>query len=213
MNHTAWTAGLRAPVPVHGPARLTDDWWHFCRSMRDDIELRQKGEGRPGFERLACIRPLAAGTVIDDGDLTITAIRTRQPPLIETFALRIDAAGKSVVFSDDTADHPPVAQRARGADLLIHEAMLANAIECLAARAGSRGDKLQEHLLGTHIRAEHAARIASAAGVGAQAIHHLIPADDPACTDTRWRGAVRPHWNGQLHVGTDETTISLEDIA
>ncbi len=209
MNHTAWTAGLRPPVPVHGPARLADDGWHFCRSMRDDIELRQTGEGRPGFEPLVCIRPLAAGTVIDDGDLTITAIRTRQPPAIETFALRIDTAGKSGVFSGDIAEQPPEAQLARGADLHIH-ATPANAIDRLAARIGGRGDKLQKHLLRTHTRAEDAARIA---GVGAPALHHLIPADDPACTDTRRCDTLRPHWNGQLHVGTDETTISLEDIA
>ena len=50
------------------------------------------------------------------------------------------------------------------------------------------------HLTRSHTSAADAARIAAAAGVGALALHHLIPSDDPDWTEADWRAAVAPHW-------------------
>ena len=53
------------------------------------------------------------------------------------------------MFSADTAYFPPLAEFARGADILVHEAMLEEGVERLVARTGN-GARLREHLLASH---------------------------------------------------------------
>jgi len=64
---------------------------------------------------------------------------------------------------------------ARGADLLIHEAMLESALPALMARIGNGSDKLMAHWLRSHTFAHDAAKTATAAGVKRLALSHLIP--------------------------------------
>ena len=47
------------------------------------------------------------------------------------------------------------------------------------------------------------------AGVGALALNHLIPSDDPDYTADHWHEAVRPHWSGGFHLGRDGLRIPL----
>ncbi|MCK0413591.1 MBL fold metallo-hydrolase, partial [Salmonella sp. L-S2809] len=81
--------------------------------------------------------------------MTITALRVDHPPVVDCFALKIEAAGKSIVFSADTAYFPPLAGFARESDLLVHEAMLPEGVDRLVARTGN-GARLKEHLLASH---------------------------------------------------------------
>jgi len=209
LLHTAWTAGLKSPVRVFGPAGLEIHWRDFLASMRADIELRIADEGRPDLAALVRLHTLDDGLVLDEDGLRVDAMRNVHPPLVDTFALRYSANGTSVVFSGDTAPMPAMADFARGADLLVHEAMLEAALPALVARVGNGDERLMAHLLRSHTPAGEAGKIASRAGVGALALHHLVPADDPAWGERHWRAAVAPHWSGPLHVGTDGLRIGI----
>jgi len=209
LLHTAWTAGLKSPVTVFGPKGLDRYWVSFMASMADDIDLRIVDEGRPDLRGLVTILPYAEGPVTRFGTLSVEALRNVHPPLVDTFALRFSDAGKSVVFSGDTAYLPALANFARGADLLVHEAMLEEALPALVARVGNGDDRLMTHLKRSHTGAGDAARIAAAAGVKALALHHLVPSDDPAFTSDHWRAAVTPHWSGPFHLGHDGLRIDL----
>ena len=98
---------------------------------------------------------------------------------------------------------------ARGADLLIHEAMLKPALEALVARVGSTDGRLMNHLVSSHTLADKAAEIAEQAGAAALALNHLIPADDPDYGVADWQAAVAPHFSGTIHIGTDGLRIML----
>ena len=213
LIHTAWTAGLENRVIVCGPAGLRSYWHHHCLSMLEDIEFRQGKEGRTNFADMVEIRSLVEDSMTIGQDLRIDAMRTVHSPLEEVLALRIEAAGFSIVPSGDTAYHPPLAEFAQGAHLLVHEAMLAEAVDALVARLNARDGRLKRLLRRSHTTAEDAARMASRAVVGALALNHLVPADDPTYVDRHWRDAVRLHWDGPLFVGKDGLSISLEDIA
>lgn len=211
LLHTAWTAGLGHPVTVVGPTGLPDYWRHFCAAMAFDIDLRIADEGLPDLRGLARFLPLSRGEVFRDGDLVVTALPNRHPPIAESYALRFRAGGRAVVFSGDTAPFEGFADFARGADLLVHEAMLEAAVDALVARNPNADHRLKIHLMQSHTPAPDVARLATEAGVGALALHHLLPADDPDYGADDWRAAVRPHWSGPLHVGEDGMTITLED--
>jgi ribonuclease BN (tRNA processing enzyme) len=196
-------------VRVFGPKGLGDYWRDFCAAMRFDIDLRIADEGRPDLRSLVTVTAHGEGPVLDEPGLRVTALRNDHPPIRDSFALRVEAAGRCVVFGGDTAPFPPLADFARGADLLIHEAILLPAIEALVARVGNGDDRLKRHILRSHTPAADAARIAVEAGVKALALNHLIPSDDPAYGEADWMVAVRPVWDGPLFVGRDGLRISL----
>ncbi|MCC0028839.1 MAG: MBL fold metallo-hydrolase [Brucellaceae bacterium] len=209
LLHTAWTAGLKTPVTVCGPEGLERYWQHFIESMRFDIDLRIADEGRPDLRALVSFRALAEGTVYADETLSVEALRNDHPPIEESYALSFEGGGKHVVFSGDTAYLPALADFARGADLLVHEAMLGEAVDALVARVGNGDERLKIHLHRSHTLAEDAGRIAAKAGVKALALHHLVPSDDPAFGPDDWTKAVRTSWGGPLHIGSDGLRIPV----
>ncbi|MER9855079.1 MULTISPECIES: MBL fold metallo-hydrolase [unclassified Mesorhizobium] len=208
LIHTAWTAGLAAPVHVFGPPGTDHYWQRFCQAMDFDIEIRVVDEGRPDIRDLVSIVEFGEGQVLEQGGLTVSALRVEHPPVTDCFALRFEHGGKSVVFSADTAFFPPLTEFARSADILVHEAMLEEGIERLVARTGN-GARLKEHLLASHSFAEEAGSIASDAGVKRLVLNHLIPADDPGIGEADWTAAVRKTWAGDLTIARDGLVVEL----
>lgn len=209
LLHTAWTAGLRSPVTVWGPRGLSRYWRHFLEAMADDIATRIEDEGRPDLARLVDFRPIAAGDALSIGPLRLEVIEAIHPPLTEAFSLAFSGGGKRVVFSGDTARNPALAAFAQGANLLVHEAMLAEGLPALLARIGNGDDRLMAHWLRSHTFAHDAAEIARMAGTKALALHHLIPSDDPAFGPETWNRLLAPAFPGRLHIATDGLVIPL----
>ncbi len=208
LIHTAWTTGLDHPVTVYGPPGTRAVWTGFLASLAYDIETRIADEGRPDISELVSVVEYGPGEILRDADLTVEALRVDHPPVADCFALKFKGSGKTVVFSADTAPFPPLADFARGADLLVHEAMLPEGLDSIVRRTGN-GTRLREHLIASHSFAADAALIAQEAGVGMLVLNHLIPADDPAFTEEHWRAAVRSIFGGEIVVGRDGQIISL----
>ncbi len=213
LIHTAWTAGLATPVNAYGPAGLCAMWAAFLELNRFDIATRIADEGRPDLSNLIATHEYSDGSVFDDGVVRISAFRNNHPPILDSFALRIDFEGedgraKSIVISGDTTYLPALAEFARNADVLFHEAMFGPGIDALVARV-KNGTRLREHLIASHTFVEDAGRIATTAGVKRLVLNHLIPADDPDVRPEDWETAVRSTWSGPLEVGRDGLVIEI----
>ncbi|PWK59753.1 MBL fold metallo-hydrolase [Roseicyclus mahoneyensis] len=206
LLHTAWTTGLATGVQVFGPVGTQTVWDGFLASLRFDIDLRIEDEGRPDLRRLVQIHEYSEGSLPVDG-LNVTALRVDHPPVTDCFALRFDSPGWSVTFSSDTAYFPPLADFARGSDVLVHEAMLERGVDRLVARTGN-GTRLKAHITRSHTEAADAARIAAAADVKTLVLHHLIPADDPGITEADWLAATAPVFDGTTVVGRDGLSLT-----
>ncbi|MDR7223326.1 MBL fold metallo-hydrolase [Aminobacter aminovorans] len=209
LLHTAWTAGLATPVTLFGPVGLNRYWQSFVQALEFDIEIRIVDEGRPDLREMVEVVEFGEGEVLRDGELSVSAMRVDHPPVTECFALRFEHQGTSIVFSADTAFFPPLADFARGADILLHEAMLEEGVERLVARTGN-GARLREHLMASHSLAGEAGTIAARAGVGRLVLNHLIPADDPDIGEADWVEAVRKTWNGPLTIGRDGLVVTAK---
>lgn len=208
LLHTAWTAGLATPVACHGPTGLRQMAEDFLRLNRFDIETRIADEGRVDFAALLQVQDYGEGLVFDDGVVKVTALRNHHPPIVDSFALRFEFAGKRVVFSGDTAFLPDLVRFAEGADILVHEAMYGPGVDAIVARV-QNGSRLKEHLHASHTLAEDVGRIATMAGARELVLHHLVPADDPDVTEAHWRAAVRSTFAGTLHIGRDGMSIPV----
>ncbi|MBY4893310.1 MBL fold metallo-hydrolase [Rhodobacteraceae bacterium N5(2021)] len=209
LIHTAWTSGRKELIDIYGPAGLAAYWANFVEAMRADIDLRITDDGRMDIRDLVRIHAVDAGEVLTRGDLQVRALRTQHPPMTDCFAYSFRTPRSHVVCSGDTAPLPALVEFARGADLLVHEAMLVEALPALMAKLGDTGGKLKARLLRVHSPAQDAAAIAAEAGVGALAFSHLIPSNDPAFTEAHWRDAARGIYDGPLHIGHDGLRIDL----
>ena len=146
---------------------------------------------------------------LDIGGVRVRALRNHHPPIKDSFALRFDLGGRAVVMSGDTAPIPDMVDFAKGADLLIHEAMLSEGVQAICDRVGATDGRLYDHITRSHTDARDAARIAAQAGVGALALNHLIPTQVQGFTETTWRVATSAHFIGPTHIGQDGKVIDL----
>jgi ribonuclease BN (tRNA processing enzyme) len=198
-----WTAGLPPRVDTWGPPPLERMTKLFLEMNASDIEVRVAGEGRTPLAPLIHVHELAgAGPVMQDERVRVTAALVHHPRVAPAFAYRFDTDDRSIVISGDTSPSDNLIRLARGADVLVHEAMYGPAVDRLAARI-PQGGALKQHLLASHTLAEDAGRIAREAGVGMLVLSHLVPADDPAVTEAMWVEAVRRHFTGRIVVGRD----------
>jgi ribonuclease BN (tRNA processing enzyme) len=208
LLNNAWALGLRAEVAAYGPAgmkRLADGFWE---AYRFDIETRMADEGRPDLRKLVNVHEYGEGLVMRTADVTVTALRNVHPPITESFALKFAFPGKTVVFSGDTAYHPPLAEFARGADILVHEVMYAPALEELLRRVPN-APTLLAHLKASHTLTDEVGRIATQAQVKKLVLSHLVPADATGVTDKTWIDAVRATYNGEIVVARDLMEVEL----
>ena len=208
LLHTAWTTGLARSIAVHGPRGTKAVIDHFLRSIAFDCDIRVRDEGRPPLDHLVVVREFGEGPVRSATAVEVHALRVRHPPVHDCFALRFGGSA-TVVLSSDTAYFPPLAGFARGADLLVHEAMLMAGVERLIERTPNAG-LLRGHLTASHSTAGEAARIARDAGVRHLVLNHLIPADDPTIGPDDFVREVRQHWDGHVTVAHDGLEISLD---
>ncbi|GAB5448121.1 MBL fold metallo-hydrolase [Gymnodinialimonas sp.] len=209
LIHTAWTSGLKTPIDMYGPPGLASYWANFLEAMRADIDLRIVDDGRRDIRDLVRFHAVAPGEVMARDGLTVHALRTQHPPMADCFAYSFRTSHTHVVYSGDTAPLAALAEFARGADLLIHEAMLVEALPALMAKLGDTEGTLQARLLRVHSPAQDAAAIAAQAGVKALAFSHLIPSDDPNFSQAEWREAAKGIYDGPLHIGHDGLRIDL----
>jgi len=208
LMNNAWAIGLKTPVDAYGPAgmrQLADGFW---QAYRFDIETRMADAGRPDLRKLVAVHEYTEGPVMAAPGVKVTALRNVHPPITESFALKFEFPDKTIVFSGDTAYFPPLADFARGADILVHEVMYAPAIEALLRRVPN-APTLLAHLKASHTLTDEVGRLATLAGVKTLVLNHLVPADDPGVTEQVWADAVRATWKGDLVVGRDLLEIML----
>ena len=208
LLHTAWTSGLKTPVRVLGPVGTKAVWDGFVASLVYDIDLRIADEGRPDIRNLVVIEEFGEGQLLDEDGLLVEALRVDHPPVTECYALRLTHEGRVIVFSADTAYFLPLAHFAKGADILVHEAMHPDGVDRLVARTGN-GDRLKAHLIASHTMAADVGRIATIAKVHHLVLNHLVPADDPAITETHWIEQTLMTWDGKLTIGRDGLDLPL----
>ena len=208
LLYNAWASGLRQPVDAYGPAGIAQLLEAYWQSERFDIETRIADEGRPDVRKLVSAHTFAQGPVFANADVKVSALRNVHPPIVESYALKFELGGKTVVFSGDTAYFPPLADFAKGADVLVHEVMYGPALEALVQK-NPNAATLMAHLKASHTLAEDVGRIAAAADAKMLVLNHFVPGDDKAVTPEVWTQAVRKTFAGNIVVGRDLLELPL----
>src|SRR5262249_12793226 len=160
-------------------------------------------EGRVPLVPLVHVHELtSAGPVMKDEQVRVTCALVSHPPVVPAFAYRFDTPDRSIVFSGDTARSDALVALARGADVLVHEALYVPALDRVVASVAN-ASTLRQHLVASHTSAEDCGRVAQAAGVKTLVLSHFVPADDPLVTPQMWLEAAQSQFRGRVIVGKD----------
>jgi len=199
----AWISGLKTRIDCWGPPPLQRMTELFMEMNAYDIRTRIEDEGRGPLQPLVHVHELSKGGVVfEDENVRVRAALVDHPPVVPALGYRFDAADRSIVVSGDTKPSESLIALARGADVLVHEALYPAGVDRLVAGVPN-ASSLRRSILSHHTSAEDAGRVAQAAGVKTLVLSHLVPADDPAITDQMWIDAARTHYAGKIIVGKD----------
>lgn len=221
-----WTDGRIAPVGIHGPPgteRLVAAALDF-NAINEEIRLVDETRSVRIVE-LFTAKDVSAGTepvpVFADERLEVTAVENTHYPdesmarmPHRSIAYRCTSRDRSVVFSGDTAVSPALVRLARGADVLVCEAMEVDLMRIsFEARvaAGAYADNpegIWHHIVTTHTTTQQAGEMAAAAGVKTLVLNHLVPgALAPDVADDVYAAGARRHFDGEIIVGRDQLVL------
>ena len=138
--------GAKPSIPVLGPTGTAD---RLARAY--DLPPEEGMHGEFDFRDHV--------DVTEIGPFRIITAPANHP--VEAYSIRVEAGGRSLIFSGDTGGSDELVELSRGADLALYEASVL-----------SRYDDLPPNL---HLTAAQAAQYAARAGVDRLCLTHLVP--------------------------------------
>jgi ribonuclease BN (tRNA processing enzyme) len=206
-----WVSGMRQSVRAYGPPPLKQMTEDYFRSAKATIDIWAEDFHIPPLPPIEVHEVVSAGSVMQDDTVKVTSLVVQHPPVTPALGYRFDFPDRSIAFSGDTTALQALAQMAKGADVLVHEAMDLAAIEVFVrqqiAAAGPGGgtvEAVMAHMHADHTSAEDAGRIAQEAGVTTLVLSHIGP---PSVSDASWQDAAGKYFKGEIVVGHDLTVI------
>jgi ribonuclease Z len=218
-----WVAGANtAPLPIHGPIGVKAVVDGFMQAYYQDhlYRIAHHGEqiippggfggtaltfGTPGEEQSVLI--------IDEPDLTIEAFSVNHSPIEPAVGYKVRYKDRTLVISGDTRQSPAVLREARGADLLIHEALANDLVEPMSEVAAAAGrDNLAQifkDIQNYHTTPQQAAETARDAGVDYLLLTHIVPPLPLPGLETAFLGDAAEIYQGPIRVGQDGDFVSM----
>ncbi|WP_324276696.1 MBL fold metallo-hydrolase [Blastococcus brunescens] len=201
---------IRPPTP--GTMELVE---HVLEGYAYDINIRVYDEARPRLDELVRAEeialPLDAAAqsgphgvlaptmapflIYEDDRVRVLAALVEHPPVYPSYGFRFETPHGVIAFSGDTAEHPNVVELARGADVLVHEAVYLD----FYRGSGTYTEEFINHLAQSHTDPEGTGRVATAAGAGHLVLSHLAG----VATDDEWASAARTTFDGPVTVARD----------
>jgi ribonuclease BN (tRNA processing enzyme) len=203
LVYTAWNTAKPHEIAIRGPQGLDHLMRHVLASQAYDINIRIADEGLADPAQLITWQEYANGEVYQDDRIKVTSCKVSHPPVEECYALKIETANKTIIFGADTCFYPPLADFAKGADILIHEAMHIGAARQLCELNKEVEPNLWSHFSASHTSCEDAGRIATMSECKQLILNHFVPQIGPLVSRADFEEAVRTTYQGDLIIGHD----------
>jgi ribonuclease BN (tRNA processing enzyme) len=202
-----WVQGMPLDVRAFGPPPLEQMTRDFLRAYAQTVEFWSEDFHLKPLVTLDVTEVAAAGPVMQDDNVKVTSVIVSHPPVKPALGYRFDFKDRSIAFSGDTTPLEAVATMARGADILVHEAMYVPGIEKYIRDRIAKGFPVKFEPFMAHMKADHSpveavGRIAQEAGVKTLVLSHLTPGID-SIGDDAWRAPAARYFKGEIIVGKD----------
>ena len=217
-----WTQGATVPLQVYGPVGTRDTVEAFRAGLKLDVGYRIAHHGADvlpiegfGAEYHEIPASAKATTVAKIGDLEIDAFEVDHRPVVPALGYRFRRGGRTLVLSGDTKKCDALVEAARGADLLLSEALHTERwqgmIAMLRQAGNERGAKILSDVPDYHSTTIDVAEMARDAGVKHVVLSHLMPsppAEGPLVES--FTAGMSDIFKGQITVGNDLQRFTLE---
>jgi ribonuclease BN (tRNA processing enzyme) len=202
-----WVSGMPLTVRAYGPPPLKEMTQDLLRAYKQTIDFWAEDFHIKPLTALEVKEVAGAGPVMQDENVKVSSVIVNHPPVKPALGYRFDFKDRSIAFSGDTTPLEAVAHMAKGADVLVHEAMYVPAIEKYLRARIAKGfpvkfDDFMAHMKADHSPVEDVGRIAQEAGVKTLVLSHLTPGIDTISDDT-WRAPAAKYFKGEIIVGHD----------
>ncbi len=220
-----WTSGTNtAPLPVHGATGVEQIVAGFNAAYMIDSGYRTGHHGpaiAPPSGAGAIAVPFALPeddkgdtlVVLEEDGLKVTAILVDHGPVKPAVGYRFDYKGRSIVISGDTSKSASLASAAKGADLLVHEALQPRLVKMMTAGLEAKGQKslaqITRDILNYHTTPEEAAEVAKEAGVRELVLSHIVPSIPSRFFYPAFLGDASERFDGPIVMGEDGMMFSL----
>lgn len=150
-----WIYGMSPAVQMYGPPPLDQMTKDYLRSQRATLQFWAEDLGGEPLSAVPVTEFSDSGFVMADENVHVSAVRVEHPPVNPAFGYRFDFPDRSIAFSGDTVALEAVAQMAKGADILVHEAMYIDATKKLAHAIARDNPKANYDRIMRHMMADH----------------------------------------------------------
>jgi ribonuclease Z len=209
-------AGATEPLPVIGPTGVEAvvDGFRAAYALEDTYRVAHHGENWSSAGASAAAVEAKPGLVWEKDGLKVTMFDVDHAPVAPAVGYKFEYNGKSVVVSGDTRKTASTIEMARGADLLVHEAVDRATIEGalpMIERANPRRAQMTREMMSHHTTTLELAEIAKEAGVKKLAITHLVPTIAPTdAAEANFIRGMAAIYTGPIVVGRDGMVIKIE---
>ncbi|MEM7216862.1 MAG: MBL fold metallo-hydrolase [Pseudomonadota bacterium] len=182
VNLASWVGGRPEPLTVYGPEGVDEVIEAVNFGYRRDRHYRTTHHGEdllPAALGVLAHQTVAANTVIENGQLKITAYAAEHPPIHPAVGYRFDYRGRSVVISGDSNVTETTERISDGADLLLHDALSLETVNTLSAALADAGltrrSTIVNDVIDYHASTQSLIDLATRSNVDMIAFYHLVP--------------------------------------
>jgi ribonuclease BN (tRNA processing enzyme) len=201
---TGWTSGPMKDMRIYGAPGIANLLEHHMEGQSFDINIRVEDEGATDLRKIVSWDEISEGPVYEDERVKVSCLRVIHPPVYHCYALKFETKAGTVVFGADTTYHPPLADFAKDADILVHEAMFVPGAKQICEYMKPVKPKLWEHFEASHTTCEDVGRIATQAQTKHLVLNHYVPdIGDRGATEEDYRQAVATTFDGKVTPGRD----------
>lgn len=215
-----WVAGAQSPLPVYAPQGVEEIVDGFNAVYGNDARYRIAHHGEKILTpsgKGAIAKPFIMSgesqIILKNKNLTITAFAVDHKPVKPAIGYRFDYRGRSVVISGDTVKSASLERAAKGADILIHEALQPEMVKTMQSAFKEKEidnmANIMADILDYHASPEEAAQSAKAAGVKQLVFSHIVPVVPSRYLYPVFLGDAAKYYDGPIIMGEDGMIFSL----
>ena len=117
-----WVLGRDEPLKLFGPKGLKDMAKYITKAYSLDIDYRINGSQPATLEGYKTeVTEISEGKIYEDKNVKVEAFSINHGSLENSFGFVFTTKDKKIVFSGDTAYSEKLIEKARNADILVHE--------------------------------------------------------------------------------------------
>ena len=184
FNLNSWVAGRSEPLAVYGPEGIDRVVGGLNEAYALDSSYRVGHHGAdllPPELGVMDDRLLLPGTSVALGELTVSSFVVDHDPVRPAVGYRFDYKGRSVVVSGDAVVTPGLIEAAKGADLVLQDALSEAIVQTMEkAMAGTRMEKIFFDIQDYHAHTGSLAELVDESGLRQLVLYHMVPAPQNA---------------------------------